>query len=503
MQPFIWEIYMNEDILVMKGITKTFPGVVALSDVNLSVKKGEVHAIVGENGAGKSTLMKILNGVYQADSGQIILRGEETVIKDTTDAKHKGIGLVFQEFNLVNSLSVTENIFMNRLEKLHGRINWRAMAKKAQELLDGYGFNFDAKAKVENLSAAQKQLVEIAKVLSFNAEIVVMDEPTSSLTNAESEILMGIIEKLRQEGSSIIYISHKLEEVFRLCDTTTVLRDGHIIDSKQTNQFTRDEIIEKMVGRSVSAEYPAKSCAIGEVVLEAENITRNGIINNISFKLHRGEILGFAGLVGSGRTELAEAIFGAERYDRGEIRINGKNITIHSTSQGKANGIGLMTEDRKETGLVLGYDLIKNITVTNLNKVKRKGMISRQLEETFASNLSKELRIKTPSLKQLAMNLSGGNQQKVVFAKWLFSDADILILDEPTRGIDVGAKFEIYQLINWLAENGKAIIMISSELPEVLGMSDRVIVLSGGEKVGELPKAEATPAAVMALAVRN
>lgn len=494
---------MNKDILVMKGITKTFPGVVALSDVNLAVKKGEVHALVGENGAGKSTLMKILNGVYQADSGKIILRGEETVIKDTTDAKHKGIGLVFQEFNLVNSLSVTENIFMNRLEKSHGRIEWRAMTKKAQSLLAGYGFNFDAKAKVESLSAAQKQLVEIAKVLSFNAEIVVMDEPTSSLTNAETEILMGIIRKLRQEGSSIIYISHKLEEVFRICDTTTVLRDGHVIDSKPTNQFTRDEIIEKMVGRSVSAEYPAKSCKIGEVVLEAENITRNGIINNISFKLHRGEILGFAGLVGSGRTELAEAVFGAERYDSGEIKINGKKVTIHSTNQGKSNGIGLLTEDRKETGLVLGYDLIKNITVTNLDKVKKKKMISRQLEETFTDKLSKELSIKTPSLKQLAMNLSGGNQQKVVFAKWLFSDADILILDEPTRGIDVGAKFEIYQLMNWLAENGKAIIMISSELPEVLGMSDRVIVLSGGEKVGELSKAEATPAAVMALAVRN
>lgn len=494
---------MNEDILVMKGITKTFPGVVALSDVSLSVKKGEVHALVGENGAGKSTLMKILNGVYQADSGKIILRGEETVIKDTTDAKHKGIGLVFQEFNLVNTLSVTENIFMNRLEKLHGRINWRAMTQKAQDLLAGYGFNFDAKAKVESLSAAQKQLVEIAKVLSFNAEIVVMDEPTSSLTNAETEILMGIIRKLRQEGSSIIYISHKLEEVFRLCDTTTVLRDGHVIDSKPTNQFTRDEIIEKMVGRSVSAEYPTKACRIGEVVLEAENITRNGIINNISFKLHKGEILGFAGLVGSGRTELAEAIFGAERYDSGEIKINGKKVAIHSTNQGKSNGIGLLTEDRKETGLVLGYDLVKNITVTNLDKVKRRRMISRQLEETFVNKIAKELSIKTPSLKQLAMNLSGGNQQKVVFAKWLFSDADILILDEPTRGIDVGAKFEIYQLMNWLAENGKAIIMISSELPEVLGMSDRVIVLSGGEKVGELSKAEATPAAVMALAVRN
>lgn len=494
---------MNEDILVMKGITKTFPGVVALSDVSLSVKKGEVHALVGENGAEKSTLMKILNGVYQADSGKIILRGEETVIKDTTDAKHKGIGLVFQEFNLVNTLSVTENIFMNRLEKLHGRINWRAMTQKAQDLLAGYGFNFDAKAKVESLSAAQKQLVEIAKVLSFNAEIVVMDEPTSSLTNAETEILMGIIRKLRQEGSSIIYISHKLEEVFRLCDTTTVLRDGHVIDSKPTNQFTRDEIIEKMVGRSVSAEYPTKACRIGEVVLEAENITRNGIINNISFKLHKGEILGFAGLVGSGRTELAEAIFGAERYDSGEIKINGKKVAIHSTNQGKSNGIGLLTEDRKETGLVLGYDLVKNITVTNLDKVKRRRMISRQLEETFVNKIAKELSIKTPSLKQLAMNLSGGNQQKVVFAKWLFSDADILILDEPTRGIDVGAKFEIYQLMNWLAENGKAIIMISSELPEVLGMSDRVIVLSDGEKVGELSKAEATPAAVMALAVRN
>ncbi len=494
---------MNEDILVMKDITKTFPGVVALSDVSLSVKKGEVHALVGENGAGKSTLMKILNGVYQADSGQIILRGKETVIKDTTDARRKGMGLVFQEFNLVNSLSVTENIFMNRLEKSHGRIDWRAMTKKAQNLLDGYGFNFDAKAKVESLSAAQKQLVEIAKVLSFNAEIVVMDEPTSSLTNAETEILMGIIRKLRQEGSSIIYISHKLEEVFRLCDTTTVLRDGHVIDSKPTNQFTRDEIIEKMVGRSVSAEYPKKACRIGEVVLEAENITRNGIINNISFKLHKREILGFAGLVGSGRTDLAEAIFGAERYDSGEIKINGKKVEIHSTNQGKSNGIGLLTEDRKETGLVLGYDLVKNITVTNLDKVKRKRMISRQLEETFVNKLSKELSIKTPSLKQLAMNLSGGNQQKVVFAKWLFSDADILILDEPTRGIDVGAKFEIYQLMNWLAENGKAIIMISSELPEVLGMSDRVIVLSGGEKAGEFSKAEATPAAVMELAVRN
>jgi len=494
---------MNDYILEMRNITKTFPGVVALDGVSLQVKKGEVHALIGENGAGKSTLMKILNGVYQADEGDIFLNGVETRIKDTTDAKQKGIGLVFQEFNLVDSLSVSENIFMNRLKKTKGRIDWKGIDKEAQKLLDGYEFNFSATEKVENLSAAQKQLVEIAKVLSYNAKIVVMDEPTSSLTSNETEILFGIIEKLKKESVSIIFISHKLEEVFRLCDTTTVLRDGKVIDTKNTKDFSRDEIIEKMVGRSVSAEYPKKQCEIGETILKVEGLTRKGIVNDISFELHRGEILGFAGLVGSGRTETAEAIFGAEKMDSGNIWINGKKTEIHSTSQGKSEGIGLLTEDRKETGLVLNYDLVKNISITNLEKIKKRRFLSKKKETEQTTALSVELNVKTPSMKQLAMNLSGGNQQKVVFAKWLFSDVEILILDEPTRGIDVGAKYEIYQLMNKLAESGKAIIMISSELPEVLGMSDRVVVLSGGEKVGELSKFEATPAAVMALAVKN
>ncbi|MCK9329412.1 MAG: sugar ABC transporter ATP-binding protein [Candidatus Cloacimonetes bacterium] len=494
---------MNDYILEMRNITKTFPGVLALDDVSLKVKKGEVHALIGENGAGKSTLMKILNGVYQANKGDIFLNGVETRIKDTTDAKQKGIGLVFQEFNLVDSLSVSENIFMNRLKKTKGRIDWKGIDKEAQKLLDGYEFNFSATEKVENLSAAQKQLVEIAKVLSYNAKIVVMDEPTSSLTSNETEILFGIIEKLKKESVSIIFISHKLEEVFRLCDTTTVLRDGKVIDTKNTKDFSRDEIIEKMVGRSVSAEYPKKQCEIGETILKVEGLTRKGIVNDISFELHRGEILGFAGLVGSGRTETAEAIFGAEKMDSGNIWINGKKTEIHSTSQGKSEGIGLLTEDRKETGLVLNYDLVKNISITNLEKIKKRRFLSKKKETEQTTALSVELNVKTPSMKQLAMNLSGGNQQKVVFAKWLFSDVEILILDEPTRGIDVGAKYEIYQLMNKLAESGKAIIMISSELPEVLGMSDRVVVLSGGEKVGELSKFEATPAAVMALAVKN
>jgi ribose transport system ATP-binding protein len=494
---------MEDYILEMHHITKRFPGVVALNDVSFKVKRGEIHALVGENGAGKSTLMKILNGVYQTDEGDIVLNGQQTIIRNTTEAKAKGIGLVFQEFNLVNSLSVAENLYINRLTKRHGRIDWKTIYREAQEFTDSLGFNFHATDKIEHLSAAQKQLVEIAKVLLVKSDLIVMDEPTSSLTTTETEILFKIIRNLKREGVSIVYISHKLEEVFALSDTTTILRDGEVVDSAPTNTLTRDQIVEKMVGRSVDMEFPRKKCGIGEVVLKVNNITRNGLIEDISFELHKGEILGFAGLIGSGRTEVAEAIFGAEAYDRGTIEINGKKIAIHSTHQAKEESLGLLPEDRKETGLVLAYNLIWNISITNLDKTKKKRFISEKKEAQFAQELSKELNIKTPSLKQYAVNLSGGNQQKVVFAKWLFSDVDILILDEPTRGIDVGAKYEIYQLMNRLAEQGKAIIMISSELPEVIGMSDRLVVLSGGEKMGELSREEATPEAVMSLAVSN
>ena len=495
---------MSEYILEMRNIRKTFPGVVALDDVSFKVKKGEIHALVGENGAGKSTLMKVLNGVHQADRGEILLDGEVVTIKGTTDAEKKGIGLVFQECNLINPLTVSENMFLNKLQQgKKGFIKWKELNKITQDFLDKFKFRFKATEKIEDLSASQKQMVEIAKVLYKKPRILVMDEPTSSLTVGETEHLFSIMKELKAEGITIIYISHKMDEIFSMCDTATVLRDGQVIETRATRDFTRDEIVERMVGRSVDVDYPRRNTELGEVVLKLDNVSREGIVENISFELHKGEILGLAGLVGSGRTEIAEAIFGAEKYDGGVIEVNGKKVVISSTADGKKNGIGLLTEDRKETGLILGYDLIRNITVTNLDKIKTGPFLDAKKERAMATELAQELGVKTPSMMQIARNLSGGNQQKVVFAKWLFSDVDILILDEPTRGIDVGAKYEIYLLMNKLVEAGKSIIMISSELPEVLGMCDRLVVLSGGEKAGELSREEASAEAVMQLAIKN
>ena len=495
---------MSEYILEMRNIRKTFPGVVALDDVSFKVKKGEIHALVGENGAGKSTLMKVLNGVHQADRGEILLDGEVVTIKGTTDAEKKGIGLVFQECNLINPLTVSENMFLNKLQQgKKGFVKWKELNKITQEFLDKFKFRFKATEKIEDLSASQKQMVEIAKVLYKKPRILVMDEPTSSLTVGETEHLFSIMNELKAEGITIVYISHKMDEIFSMCDTATVLRDGQVIETRPTRDFTRDEIVERMVGRSVDVEYPRRNTQPGEVILKLDNVTREGFVNNISFELRKGEILGLAGLVGSGRTEVAEAIFGAEHYEGGVIEVGGKKVVISSTAEGKKNGIGLLTEDRKETGLILGYDLIRNITVTNLDKVKTGPFLDKKKERAMATELAEELGVKTPSMMQIARNLSGGNQQKVVFAKWLFSDVDILILDEPTRGIDVGAKYEIYLLMNKLVEAGKSIIMISSELPEVLGMCDRLVVLSGGEKVGELSREEASAEAVMRLAIKN
>lgn len=492
---------MDDNILEMREITKTFPGVIALDHVNLAVRRGSVHALVGENGAGKSTLMKVLNGVHTADSGEIYVDGKKVTLRNTQDAQAQGIGLIFQECNLVNTLSAAENIYMNRLPVERGKINWKKVNADAQALVDRLGFDFDVTKKVENLSAAQNQLIEIAKVMSLNARLIVMDEPTSSLTTVEVEKLFQMIERLKKEGITIIYISHKLDEIFYLCDTVTVLRDGHTIETRPISDYTRETIIEQMVGRSVETEYPKGPNRSGEVIMKVEHLSRSGLLEDISFELHRGEILGIAGLVGSGRTELAEAIFGAARADKGTIWINGKKVSIRSTHAGKKYGVGLLTEDRKRTGLVLSYDLIKNISITNLDKIKRGPFISYRKERNVTEVYETELNIKTPTMRQLAINLSGGNQQKVVFAKWLFSDVDILILDEPTRGIDVGAKYEIYLLINRLVEQGKSIIMISSELPEVLGMSDRVIVLNEGRKKGELSREDATPEAVMRMAI--
>jgi len=494
---------MRDYILEMRNITKFFPGVKALDDVSFSVQSGEIHALVGENGAGKSTLMKILDGVYQADSGSISLNRKEIRIKNPLEARAAGIGLIFQEFNLVNQLSAAENIFLNRLKKKGLAVDWNSINQEAQEIVDRLGFAFDVREKVENLSAAQKQLVEIAKVLSEEAKIIVMDEPTSSLTTTETENLLNIIKNLKEKGITTIYITHKLEEVFEISGTCTVMRDGKIIETRETSAFSRDQIIERMVGRTVDMEFPKRNFQIGDIILEAKGISWGKRVKNVSFILRQGEILGIAGLVGSGRTELAEALFGAQKRDKGELYIKGKRAKVRNTSDGKKMGIGFLTEDRKETGLVLAYDIIRNISITNLPKVRRGPFLSAKKESSEINHYIKDMNIKAPSARQITMNLSGGNQQKVVFAKWLFSDADILILDEPTRGIDVGAKYEIYLLMNKLVQEGKSIIMISSELPEVLGMSDRVLVLNAGEIAGELRQDEANAETVMKLAIRN
>lgn len=491
---------MSKFVLEMCGITKVFPGVTALKDVTLRVRPGEVHALVGENGAGKSTLMKILSGVYKPTDGEILLEGEALQLNNVRDAQEKGISIIFQEFNLINTLSIAENVFLGRYTG-QKTIDWRKMTRKASQLLDQLGLTMDVSRFVGDLSTAERQLVEIAKALSFDAKIIVMDEPTSSLTKKEVELFYTIIEKLRGSGITVIYISHKLEEIYRICDRVTILRDGVIIDEKEIGSITQEQIIEKMVGRTVDMEYPKRDAHPGEVVVSVRGLSRAGSLKDISFDLRRGEILGIAGLVGAGRTELAEALFGANPKTSGEILLHGKPAEITSTAQGMKHSIGMLTEDRKETGLILDTDITKNITITKLQNVIGRLLLSNRKERFVAEDYVKQLDIKTPSLRQTAENLSGGNQQKVVMAKWLFSDADILILDEPTRGIDVGAKYEIYLLMNQLAAQGKAIIMISSEMPEVIGMSDRLLVMHEGRIKGELSGELKTAGNVMELAI--
>ena len=491
---------MSEYILEMQDITKVFPGVVALNHVTLKIKAGTVHALVGENGAGKSTLMKILSGVYKPSSGEIRLNGEVVQLKDVRDAQEKGISIIFQEFNLVNTLSIAENIFLGRYSS-EPTVDWKKMRRKADDLLAQLGFKINVNQIVGNLSTAEKQMVEIAKALSFDAKIIVMDEPTSSLTKKEIELFFPIIEKLRSNGITVIYITHKLDEVFRICDMVTVLRDGVVVDERPVSMMTKNQMIERMVGRTVDTEYPGRVVKPGDVVASIRGLSRRKELTGISFDLHRGEILGLAGLVGAGRTELAEALFGANPLTGGQIQLKGRNVAIKSTARGLANSIGMLTEDRKETGLILDMDIARNITVTKLRHVSGRLLISGRKERKVADEYIRKLSIKTPGVHQTAENLSGGNQQKVVMAKWLFSDADILILDEPTRGIDVGAKYEIYLLMNKLAQEGKAIIMISSELPEVIGMSDRILVMHEGQIKGELSGLRKTAENVMELAI--
>ena len=490
-------------ILEMRGITKRFPGVLALDHVDLTVYPGQVLALVGENGAGKSTLMKVLSGVHQMDEGEILMEGKSVKIENPLASQLMGISIIYQELSVLDNMNIAENIFLGR-EKRNGKVfvDKKTMHAEARKLLDEVGLDMDTRTMAGELSTAQKQMIEVAKALSFNSKIIIMDEPTSSLTETETEILFGIIRKLREKGVAIVFISHKLAEIFAITDEVAILRDGVSAGRMVTGDCSENDIIKAMVGREVDDLYPKQTAAIGDVVLEVKNLSTKGFLKDINFQLRAGEILGFAGLVGAGRSEVMRAVFGIDPKESGEVYIKGKKVDIKTPRDAMLQGMGFVPEDRKLQGLVLGMSVGKNTTLAALKAVANKaGFINHKQEKDMADKFVKALEVKTPSNDQLVKNLSGGNQQKVVIAKWLANNPDILILDEPTRGIDVGAKKEIHQLMSDLANQGVAIIMISSELPEVLGMSDRVVVMHEGRIKGELDRTEADQVSIMKMAV--
>ena len=501
---------MLPSLLEMKSITKTFPGVRALDGVNFDLCQGEIHALVGENGAGKSTLIKILAGVYPHPEygGEIVLGGSQRRFASVRDAEQDGIAVIYQELSLVKDLSVAENIFLGREPRRFGVINWETLYSRAQKLLTDLHLEIDPRTPVVNLGIGQQQLVEIAKALSQDARILVLDEPTAALTDAEVEILFGILNRLRSRGVAMIYISHKLDEVFRISERITVLRDGRTIDTKTTSETDESNVIAKMVGREVDQIFPQANHDRGEIVFEARNVTVEDpavpgkvLVDRISFAARKGEVLGIAGLMGSGRTELLMAIFGAHAGRKSaEIFVEGKLVQIKQPSDAIRQGIGFVTEDRKRYGLILDQTILRNMTLAGLRKLSGRFVTNEDAEAAAGERAAGELRIKAASVFTIAGTLSGGNQQKVVLAKWLLTNPRVLFLDEPTRGIDVGAKQEIYAQINQLAENGLTIILVSSELPEVLGLADRVIVLHEGRVTGEFTRNEATPEAVMSCA---
>ena len=468
-------------ILEMKGVCKSFPGVKALDNVHLQLREGEVHALLGENGAGKSTLIKILTGIYSIDEGQIFIRGNEVKINHVNDARKYRIAAIHQELCLVPHLTVAQNIFLGRELKKGTQLDNDEMDRQAQELIDRLGLDIKATDKIKDYSIAKQQLVEIAKAISVNAEILIMDEPTSSLSNKEVINLFNTIAMLKSENVSIIYISHRLEELFEISDRVTVLRDGQYIATLNTAETNKDELVSLMVGRQLDDYYIKNSVPTDEVALEVSNLTSTGVFNDISFKIHKGEILGFSGMVGAGRTELARAIFGIDPYDSGEVVIDGNKLEKSSAADSIKKGLALIPENRKEQGLILIQKTSFNITLDVLDKFLKFPKWNQKEENRIVDESIKNLDIRCASSEQLVGFLSGGNQQKVVIAKWLATDPKVLILDEPTRGVDVGAKAEIYAIMNELANRGVAIMMISSELPEIINMSDRVAVMREGE----------------------
>jgi len=496
---------MGEIILQMKEIDKSFPGVHALDHVSLEVKRGEVHALMGENGAGKSTLMKVLTGIYKKDEGTIVYKGKEVEFRNTREAQDNGVVIVHQELNMVGDLTVAQNIFIGREPRKGFRIDDKKMIEDSKALFDRLHIDIDPTEKMSELTVGKQQMCEIAKAISHNAELIIFDEPSAALTEKEIEDLFTIIRDLRSQDLGIIYISHRMDEIKVITDRVTVMRDGGYVGTLITEECTKEDIINMMVGRVIYEKPKEKSLvpADAPVVLKVEHLNAGKMVQDVSFELRKGEILGFSGLMGAGRTETARAIFGADPKQSGDIYVNGKKVEINSPQDAVNHGIGYLSEDRRRFGIVVGKSITENSTMAALSDYMSGLFINKSKEKQVSEKYIKELDTKTPSTDQLVVNLSGGNQQKVVIAKWLVRNSDILIFDEPTRGIDVGAKNEIYKLMNRLAAEGKSIIMISSEMTEILRMSDRIIVMCEGRKTGEINIEEATQELIMDKATRQ
>lgn len=493
---------MGDEIkLRVSNIEKSFPGVKALDKIDFSVRKGTVHALCGENGAGKSTLMKIINGIYKPDGGKIFIDGKEVRIQNPIQARNHGIAMIAQELNYVPEMTVEENLFLGRLPvKKSGAVNWKELRAKTWEFLKAEDLPYRPDQKMKTLTVSNIQMLEIIKAVSYNAEIIVMDEPTSAITQKEVDMLFRKIAELKSQGVSIIYISHKMDEVFQIADDITVLRDGTVVESHPAGELDIDKVIALMVGRKMENVYPKEEVVLGEKMFEVKNLYSESTFKDIAFHVRRGEIVGFAGLVGAGRTEVMRAVFGLDRFTSGEIFKNDKKIRIRRVADSIRNDIVMLSEDRRRYGIIPVRSVKENATISSLERVIYKGYAHEKEERRLVNHYFKKMNVKTPSLETRIQSLSGGNQQKVLLAKWMMQSPDVMILDEPTRGIDVGAKFEIYKLMTEIAKEGKAVIMVSSELPELIGMCDRIYIMNQGKITGELKKDEFSQEAIMRFA---
>ncbi|MBT2569390.1 sugar ABC transporter ATP-binding protein [Planococcus sp. ISL-110] len=486
-------------MIKMTDISKSFSGNKVLKNVDFTLEKGEIHALMGENGAGKSTLMKVMSGIYTRDSGIIEVKGQKVDFTSPKQAEEAGIAVIHQELNILPHLSIADNLFLGREETIGrtGILKTKQMEKKTHQILLDLGLDVDPSDPASTLSVGKQQIVEIAKAISVNAEVIIMDEPTAALTDREIDNLFKTIRELQKRGVSFIYISHRMEEIFSLCDRITILRDGEFVGERKISETSFDEIVQMMVGRELGDRFPQRKSTIGEIKLAVKGLNRKGCFEDISFELRKGEVLSIAGLMGAGRTEVVQSLFGYKKLDSGSIEFDGKQVKIDTPKKAKEMGIGYVTEDRKSEGLIVDFSVEENVSMTNLAAISKNGLISKDKERKLYDTMVKRLGIRTSGPHQAAKSLSGGNQQKVVIAKWLGIEPELLILDEPTRGVDVGAKKEIYSIINELAERGVAILMISSELPEVIGMADRVLVMHEGKITADLSKNEMTQERIM------